>query len=268
MGISFSVLSSGSTGNVTVVRNGGTTLMIDAGLSAKRIDELLGMRELTGRDIDGILVTHEHSDHVKGLGAMARKYELPIYANTKTWQAIEKAVGNIPDHHRMILETGQHRDFGSMRVESFAISHDAAEPVGYNFYEGKEKLCVATDLGYVSDKVRTAIADSDVLVLEANHDIEMLRMGRYPWNTKRRILGDMGHLSNEAAGAALSEIMSGRLKRTYLAHLSLDHNMIDLARMSVRGAMEDRGCFYKDSEFKLCDTYSDRPTPWDMVSQS
>lgn len=105
----------------------------------------------------------------------------------------------------MIMESGQHKDFGSMRVESFAISHDAAEPVGYNFYDGKEKLCVATDLGYVSDKVRDAISDADVLVLEANHDIELLRMGRYPWNTKRRILGDMGHLSNEAAGAALSE---------------------------------------------------------------
>lgn len=266
MGISFTVLSSGSTGNATVVRNGETTLLIDAGLSARRIDELMAMRELTGREIDGILVTHEHSDHIKGLGAMARKYELPIYANTRTWKAIEHSLGTIADNQRFVLETGEHRDFGSMRVESFPVSHDAAEPVGYCFYDGNEKLSVATDLGYVSDKVMRAIEGSDVLVLEANHDIEMLRMGRYPWNTKRRILGDMGHLSNDAAGAALSEILTGRTKRTYLAHLSLDHNMIDLARMSVRGAMEDRGCFYKDSEFKLCDTYYDKPTPWDKVS--
>ena len=147
MGISFTVLSSGSTGNVTVVRNGETTLMIDAGLSAKRIDELLAMRELTGAELDGILVTHEHSDHIKGLGAMARKYDLPIYANTNTWGAIEKGIGKIAEHNRVIMETGQHRDFGSMRVESFAISHDAAEPVAYNFYDGKEKLGVATDLG-------------------------------------------------------------------------------------------------------------------------
>ncbi|MFD1775464.1 MBL fold metallo-hydrolase [Paenibacillus rhizophilus] len=268
MGISFTVLSSGSTGNATIVRGGGTTLMIDAGLSARRIEELLTMRELKGEEIEGILVTHEHSDHIKGLGAVARKYGLPIYANSSTWSAIEKGIGNIEEHNRLVLETGQFKDFGDMRVESFAISHDAAEPVGYNFYEGKEKLSVATDLGYVSDKVKAAISDADVLVLEANHDIEMLRMGRYPWNTKRRILGDMGHLSNDAAGAALSEILTGRTKRTYLAHLSRDHNMIELARMSVRGAMEDRGCFYKDSEFRLCDTYYDQPTPWDTVSES
>ncbi|MDN4081389.1 MBL fold metallo-hydrolase [Paenibacillus polymyxa] len=267
MGISFTVLSSGSTGNATVVRNEDTTLLIDAGLSAKRIDELLKERDLSGEELDGILVTHEHSDHVKGLGAMARKYNLPIYANEKTWFAISNAVGQIADDNRRILETGATREFESLRVESFGISHDAAEPVGYSFYDGTEKLSVATDLGYVSDKVKQAISDADVLVLEANHDVEMLRMGRYPWNIKRRILSDIGHLSNEMAGAILSELLTGRTKRTYLAHLSRDHNMMELAKLTVRGAMEDRGCFYKDSEFRLCDTYYDRPTPWDKVSE-
>ncbi|QDY84845.1 MBL fold metallo-hydrolase [Paenibacillus polymyxa] len=267
MGISFTVLSSGSTGNATVVRNEDTTLLIDAGLSAKRIDELLKERDLSGEELDGILVTHEHSDHVKGLGAMARKYNLPIYANEKTWSAISNAVGQIADDNRRILETGATREFESLRVESFGISHDAAEPVGYSFYDGSEKLSVATDLGYVSDKVKQAISDADVLVLEANHDVEMLRMGRYPWNIKRRILSDIGHLSNEMAGAILSELLTGRTKRTYLAHLSRDHNMMELAKLTVRGAMEDRGCFYKDSEFRLCDTYYDRPTPWDKVSE-
>ncbi|MHB0883226.1 MBL fold metallo-hydrolase [Paenibacillus sp. SEL1] len=267
MGISFTVLSSGSTGNATVVRNEDTTLLIDAGLSAKRIDELLKERDLSGEELDGILVTHEHSDHVKGLGAMARKYNLPIYANEKTWFAISNAVGQIADDNRRILETGATREFESLRVESFGISHDAAEPVGYSFYDGVEKLSVATDLGYVSDKVKQAISDADVLVLESNHDVEMLRMGRYPWNIKRRILSDIGHLSNEMAGAILSELLTGRTKRTYLAHLSRDHNMMELAKLTVRGAMEDRGCFYKDSEFRLCDTYYDRPTPWDKVSE-
>ncbi|GIO32826.1 MULTISPECIES: MBL fold metallo-hydrolase [Paenibacillus] len=267
MGISFTVLSSGSTGNATVVRNEETTLMIDAGLSAKRIDELLQERDVTGEEIDGILVTHEHSDHIKGLGAVARKYDLPIYANEKTWEAMEKSIGKIAEENRVVLGTGEVRDFGSLRVESFGISHDAAEPVGYCFYDGDEKLSVATDLGYMSDKVKQAISDSNVLVLESNHDIEMLRMGRYPWNIKRRILGDMGHLSNVDAGEALSELLTGDLKRTYLAHLSRDHNMMDLAKMTVRDSMEERGCFYKDSEFKLCDTYYDRPTPWDKVSE-
>ncbi|MNM73082.1 putative metallo-hydrolase YycJ [compost metagenome] len=180
---------------------------------------------------------------------------------------MSRSVGKLADDQRIVFGTGEARDFGSLRVESFAISHDAAEPVGYVFQDGKHKLSVVTDLGYASDKVKETIVDSDVLVLEANHDIEMLRMGRYPWNTKRRILGDMGHLSNEASGEALSELMNGRLKRTYLAHLSREHNMLDLAKLSVRGAMEDRGCFYKDSEFKLCETYYDRPTPWDRVGE-
>ncbi|RUT33721.1 MBL fold metallo-hydrolase [Paenibacillus zeisoli] len=267
MGIQFTVLSSGSTGNATVITDGQVTLMIDAGFSARRIDELLGMRDLTGDQLTGILITHEHSDHIKGLGAVARKYNLPVYANEKTWEAMNRSVGKLADDQRIIFGTGEARDFGSLRVESFAISHDAAEPVGYVFQDGKHKLSVVTDLGYASDKVKETIVDSDVLVLEANHDIEMLRMGRYPWNTKRRILGDMGHLSNEASGEALSELLNGRLRRTYLAHLSREHNMLDLAKLSVRGAMEDRGCFYKDSEFKLCETYYDRPTPWDKVGE-
>lgn len=267
MGLKFTVLSSGSTGNATLVANGEVTLMIDAGFSCRRIDELLLERGVTGQELSGILITHEHSDHIKGLGAVARKYNLPIYANAETWKAMDKMIGQIPEENRVLLGSGETRDFGSLRVESFAISHDAAEPVGYTFYDGKEKLSVCTDLGYASDKVKAAIADSDVLVLEANHDIEMLRMGRYPWNIKRRILGDMGHLSNEATGELMSELMNGRLKRTYLAHLSREHNMPDLARLAVRGAMEDRGCFYKDSEFQLRDTYYDRPTPWDTVAE-
>lgn len=267
MGLRFTVLSSGSTGNATIVTNGETTLMVDAGFSAKRIDELLLEREVTGHELNGILVTHEHSDHVKGLGPVARKYNLPIYANEKTWRAIDNSVGNISAENRRVFGTGEAHDFGSLRVESFAISHDAAEPVGYSFYDEKYKLSVCTDLGYASDKVKLAIADSDVLVLEANHDIEMLRMGRYPWNIKRRILGDMGHLSNEATGELMSELLNGRLKRTYLAHLSREHNIPDLAKMSVRGSMEDRGCFFRDSEFELRDTFYDRPTPWDTVGE-
>ncbi len=128
MGISFTVLSSGSTGNATIVRNEETTLMIDAGLSAKRIDELMKERDVTGEEIDGILVTHEHSDHIKGLGAVARKYDLPIYANEKTWEAMEKSIGKIAEENRVVLGISEVRDFGTLRVESFGISHDAAEP--------------------------------------------------------------------------------------------------------------------------------------------
>lgn len=265
MSLRFSVLSSGSTGNATVIQNQDATVMIDVGLSCKQTEQLLEKQDLSGKQIDAILVTHEHSDHIKGLGTFSRKHNVPIYANENTWSALEKHVGEIAEENRIVMQTGEARDFGDMRVESYGISHDAAEPVGYKFYEGETKLSVTTDLGYMSDKVRNEIIDSDVLVLESNHDTEMLRVGRYPWNIKRRILGDLGHLSNDAAGEALCEIATGNTCRVYLAHVSRDHNMMDLARMTVKGVMEDNGHFFTESELQLKDTYYDKPTAWDTV---
>jgi len=267
MGMEFTVLSSGSTGNATVVQNESATVLVDVGLSMKRMNELFEEQGIQPANIDAVMITHEHSDHIKGLGALARKYDLPIYANEATWEALEKHIGNIAEEKKVVMQTGEALDFGTLRVESYGISHDAAEPVGYCFYDGEEKLSLATDLGYMSDKVKAAISDSDVLVLESNHDVEMLRMGRYPWNIKRRILSDVGHLSNEASGEALSGLMTAKLKRTYLAHLSREHNLMDLAKMTVRDVMEDHGLFFKEKEFELRDTYYDRPTPWDKVGK-
>ena len=267
MGIRFTVLASGSTGNATIVQTEDTTLLVDAGLSVKKLEGLMEGRGVKGGELQGILVTHEHSDHIRGLGAVARKYQLPIYANEATWEEMHKHVGNLDPSQRVILNTGDGVKFGGLVVESYAISHDAAEPVGYCFTEGDAKLSLATDLGYVSDKVRQRIEDSDVLVLESNHDIDMLRVGRYPWNIKRRILGDSGHLSNIAAGEALSVLLTDRLQRVYLAHLSLDHNLMDLAKLTVNTILEDNGIFYKRDEFELRDTHHDRATPWDEVKR-
>lgn len=266
MGLRFTVLSSGSTGNATVISNGEYTIMVDAGLSAKRLELLMKERQTGGHEINAILVTHEHSDHVKGLGTLSRKHNIPIYANPKTWNELERLVGQIDERNKIVMETGEMRCFGSLKVESFAISHDAAEPVGYCFYDGEEKLSLATDLGYMSSKVKEKIIDSDVLVLEANHDIEMLRLGSYPWNIKRRILGDMGHLSNEAAAEAICEIGAEKTKRIYLAHLSRDHNLMDLARLTVNNMLVERNIIERKKPVKLMDTYYDRPTEWDILS--
>jgi phosphoribosyl 1,2-cyclic phosphodiesterase len=263
MGLRFTVLSSGSTGNATVVSDGETNVLIDAGFSAKRLDQLMAEREITGQDIQAIMVTHEHSDHIKGLGAFARKYDLPIYANEKTWEELDKQIGKIAEERRVVMDSGSLLELGSMQIESFAISHDAAEPVAYNFYKDEHKLSVATDLGYMSERVKEQIRDSDVLVLESNHDIEMLRMGSYPWNTKRRILSDLGHLSNEAAGDGLCEVLNGRTKRVYLAHLSRNHNMTDLARLTVGNILQDNDISING----LRDTYFDRPTEWDALDE-
>ncbi|WP_281883337.1 MBL fold metallo-hydrolase [Paenibacillus sp. YYML68] len=266
MGIRFTVLASGSTGNATVVATEEGKVLIDAGLSAKKLEQLLKEKGMSASELDAIVVTHEHADHIKGLGAIARKFDLPVYANEKTWEALDKHIGEIAEANRCTMQTGELREFGSLQVESFGISHDAAEPVGYCFYHQDQKLSVATDLGYMSSKVADQVRDSDVLVLESNHDIEMLRMGRYPWNIKRRILSDVGHLSNEAAGEALLDVMSERTKRVYLAHLSRDHNLMDLARLTVNNILEER-LAPDDYRAKLMDTYYDRATEWDRIDE-
>ncbi|MVP00731.1 MULTISPECIES: MBL fold metallo-hydrolase [Paenibacillus] len=267
MALRFTVLASGSTGNATVVSNGDTTILVDAGLSAKKVEQLMLEREVKGEDIDAILVTHEHSDHIKGLGAIARKYNLPVYANPKTWDALDKHIGKISETNRRLMATGTEEFFGDIRVESYGISHDAAEPVGYCFHCGGQKLAMATDLGYMSTKVKDVIGDSDAIILEANHDIEMLRMGHYPWNIKRRILSDLGHLSNEAAGEAILDIMTARTKAIYMAHLSQNHNLMDLARLTLNNVVEDRGVSLKERKVRLMDTYFDRPTKWEELGK-
>ncbi|WP_058300579.1 MBL fold metallo-hydrolase [Gorillibacterium timonense] len=266
MGLRFTILSSGSTGNATVVDNGEAKVLLDAGFSGKKLEQLMTERGLAFSDLDAVFITHEHSDHIKGLGAIARKHNLPVYANEKTWEELDRLCGQIPEDNRQVMDTGSAVDFGSLKVESFGISHDAAEPVAYNFYSEDEKLSVATDLGYLSGKVKESVKDADVLVLESNHDVGMLRMGSYPWNIKRRILSDLGHLSNDAAGEGLCELVSGQTKRVYLAHLSRNHNMTDLARLTVGNIMEENGIF-DNLPVKLKDTYFDRPTEWDALEE-
>ncbi|HZG57307.1 MBL fold metallo-hydrolase [Paenibacillus sp.] len=267
MSIRFTILSSGSTGNATLIEHGECRVLLDAGLSAKRIEQLLLERGVAPEGLRCILVTHEHSDHVKGLGAMARKYKLPVYANMNTWNELDRSVGDLADDQRVAFKTGEVLSFGELSVESFPISHDAAEPVAYNFEVGGVKLSIATDIGYMSPVVKEKVRDADVLVLESNHDVEMLRIGRYPWNVKRRILSDVGHLSNDAAGEALCELVSERTKRVYLAHLSRDHNQLDLAKLTVNSILCESGVSTEERPVRLMDTYYDRSTAWDDVGK-
>jgi len=267
MGLQFAVLASGSTGNSLVVAAGDKKVMVDVGLSAKKIDSLLQEQGLTGRDLDAIYITHEHSDHIKGLGAFSRKHNLPIYANEKTWEQLDKHVGNIPECNRLIMETDTMVDLGDLQIESYGISHDAAEPVGYCFYHHHHKLALATDLGYMSSKVKDKLSDADAIVLETNHDVDLLRMGHYPWNIKRRILGDLGHLSNEAAAEGLCDVLSSRTKVVYMAHLSRDHNMLDLARLTLNNIAQERGFDLQKKGIRLMDTFHDRATKWEVLDK-
>lgn len=261
----FSILASGSTGNAVYIETERVRLLIDAGLSGKQIIALLTQIGVKPESLDALLLTHEHSDHVKGLGVMARRYGLPVYTNEATWQALPKSVGEIDERQQNILRTESTMTVADLEIETFGTSHDAAEPMGFCFYHRGAKLSLMTDLGYVSDKIKAKVRESDALICEANHDIEMLRMGRYPWNLKRRILSDVGHLSNEDAGDALLDILEPRVTDVYLAHLSRDNNMIDLARMTVGQILQEAGVEV-GKEVKLHDTYHNRPTPLKELS--
>jgi phosphoribosyl 1,2-cyclic phosphodiesterase len=255
MTLRFSVLASGSTGNAFYIESDEQKFLVDAGLSGKQLDYLFSQVSVDPSKLSGILVTHEHSDHIKGLGIIARKYNLPIFANEKTWKAMENSLGKLSLDQKFHFGMEEVKTFTDMDIESFGVSHDAAEPMFYTFRHDGKKIALVTDLGYVSERIKKTVEDADAYIFEANHDVGMLRMGRYPWSVKRRILGDSGHVSNEDCGLALSEIISNRTKRIYLAHLSLDNNMKDLARMSVENVLRERGI-----EIELHDTDPQNPT--------
>jgi len=237
----FSVLASGSTGNAVYVENDEHAFLVDVGLSGKKMEELFAKIDREMKNLTGLLVTHEHSDHIKGLGIIARKYKVPIYANEKTWQAMDGLIGDIPTDLRFQFDMEQTKSFGSLSIESFAVSHDAADPMFYVFHENERKLAVITDTGYVSDRMKGIIRGADSFVFESNHDVGMLQMGKYPWNIKRRILSDVGHVSNEDAAVAMSEVVFEKPTQIYLSHLSKDNNMKELARLSVTQTLQSCG---------------------------
>lgn len=255
----FSVLASGSTGNAVYVENDEHSFLIDVGLSGKKMEQLFANIDRDMKNLSGILVTHEHSDHIKGLGVIARKYNIPIFANAKTWAAMDGLVGTIPTDLRFHFDMETVKTFGGLDIQSFAVSHDAADPMFYTFNENGRKLVVITDTGYVSDRMKGYIAAADAYVFESNHDVSMLQMGKYPWSIKRRILSDVGHVSNEDAAVAMADVVAEKPTQIYLAHLSKDNNMKDLARMSVEQTLQSCGIIA--GEFlHLHDTDATEPT--------
>ncbi len=263
--IKYSILASGSTGNSIYIGNNEYNFLIDAGLSGKKVEAGLQEIGVSIKDIDGIFITHEHDDHIKGAGILSRKHHIPLYANEETFHHLPKNVGLVDESLMHIFDTNSVNDFGSLQIESFAISHDAAEPVGYLINDSDIQLSVVTDLGYVSNKIKDKIKGSDAFIFEANHDVEMLRMSSYPWSIKRRILGDTGHLSNEDSGEALAELINGNTKKVFLAHLSKENNMQVLAKLTVKNILEDYGIHEGDIE--LMDTYADKPTKLEIIEK-
>lgn len=229
----ISVLASGSSGNCLYVETGKKKLLVDAGLSGKKITALLGQIDRKPEDLDAILVTHEHRDHIHGVGVLARKYKLDVFANEKTWHAMEPLIGEIHFEQKNIFNMGEVMTLGDLDIESFGVSHDAAEPQFYQFHKDNKSFVVLTDTGYCSDRVRGIIKNADGYLMESNHDLGMLRMGSYPWSTKQRILSDKGHLSNEDGALVATDVIGDKTKRIYLGHLSRENNLKEIAHMTM-----------------------------------
>jgi metallo-beta-lactamase family protein len=233
--LQVSILASGSKGNSVYVELDGVRLLVDAGISAARITKGLRARGIEPQSIDAVLVTHEHIDHVRGLKTLAKQYHLPILATRGTLAGIDGGAA-FEDDMRSISDAFM---IGNVTVQPFATSHDAAEPCGFRI-EGSHCCTVATDLGVVTDTVQDAMEGADVLVLEANHDADLLRQGSYPWPLKRRILSNRGHLANGDAAWALTR-MKKHPRKVYLAHLSEENNRPALARDTVHDILASCG---------------------------
>lgn len=238
----FCSLYSGSSGNCIYVGNENAKILIDAGMPGKKIDEALKRINVNPKDLSGIFITHEHSDHVKGAGIVSRKYDIPIFANDKTWAAMEKSLGKIKEHNIRLMEKRSTISLEDLEIKSFNIPHDAIAPVGYTVNSGKKRVSIATDFGTFTEEIRDNIKDSSVILLESNHDVSMLKYGPYPYNLKRRILSEVGHLSNEDCGEALIQLIKYDLgKRVFLGHLSGTNNHPDLAYQTVITALQEQG---------------------------
>lgn len=229
-------IASGSSGNCIYVGSDNTHLLIDTGISKKKIDEGLAELGLTGEDISGILVTHEHSDHIQGLGVFCRKYEVPIYATKGTLIGIQnyKSLGKMPEGLYHEIRKDVAFEIGDLLVKPFEISHDANEPSGYRIEKEDKSVAVATDLGKFDEYTIENLKNLNGIVLEANHDVHMLEVGPYPFYLKQRVLGNHGHLSNELSGRLLCNILHDKLKFIMLGHLSKENNFPELAYETVK----------------------------------
>jgi phosphoribosyl 1,2-cyclic phosphodiesterase len=234
----FCSLYSGSSGNSIFVSTGKSKVLIDAGMPGKSIEKALNEIGETCENLDGIFVTHEHSDHTKGVGILSRKYNIPIFANSLTWEAMIKSLGNIKDENIKIINNSS-VNLNDLDILSYDIPHDAAAPCGYALVHKNKKICIATDLGYFSQTVKNQLNDADVILLESNHDVEMVKFGPYPYPLKKRILSDIGHLSNESCGNAIVELTNHNQKTIILGHLSKTNNFPELAYKTIVNILEE-----------------------------
>jgi phosphoribosyl 1,2-cyclic phosphodiesterase len=231
MALKVCILGSGSKGNCTYIESPETRLLIDAGLSGRELVRRLHDIGVEPETLDGILISHEHSDHIHGVGALSRRYRLPVYANQATFQKARSIVGMIEEVRE--FSAGTPFVLKDLSIDPFSLPHDAEDPVAFRLAWRRRRMAIVTDLGYASQLVRERIRDCHLLILEANHDDSMLKVGPYPWPLKQRIGGKAGHLSNQQSSELLHDVLHDELEYVILAHLSETNNFPDLARLTI-----------------------------------
>ena len=247
-------IASGSSGNCIYAGTGSTHLLVDVGISGKGIEAGLNSLGLKTEEMDGILITHEHSDHIQGLGVIARRYGIPVYATQKTIEAIGRigALGKIPKELFRPIRADEGFAIEDIEIQPVRISHDAADPVAYRLNCGKHSVGVLTDLGTYDDYIINSFRGVEALLIESNHDVNMLQVGkRYPYALKQRILSEKGHLSNESCGKLLCKLLHNDMKQILLGHLSQENNFAELAYETVRLEILMDRCPYRPEDFDI-----------------
>lgn len=231
--LKFCSLYSGSSGNSLFVQSNNTKILIDCGQSAKKIENALTDIDIDISEIDAILVTHEHSDHIQSLGTISKKYDIPVFANFETWEAMPNQKIKISPNNIKMFENDKEFQIGNLQIMPFSTPHDAANPCGYSICNGSKKISIATDLGHIDNNIFSNIKDSKFMLLEANYEPEILKVSRYPYLLKQRIAGPHGHLSNIEAGQTISHLFGKELKEVMLGHLSKENNFPEMAYKTV-----------------------------------
>lgn len=233
-------IASGSSGNCTYVGSENTGILVDVGVSKKKISDALRDVDRTFTDINGIVITHEHIDHIRGLGVISRAYGIPIYATEATIEEIKytTSLGTLDYELFHSIKPDEPFMVGNIEVRAHSTWHDAADPVCYSLLCGEKKIVVATDMGGYDGYMVQALKDADALLVEANHDIRMLQVGPYPYSTKQRILSSYGHLCNEAGGKLIRAVLNDHIKTIFLGHLSKENNLPELAYAAVAAELE------------------------------
>ncbi|MFR4009238.1 MAG: MBL fold metallo-hydrolase [Christensenellales bacterium] len=233
MKLAIQPLFSGSSGNSIMIESAHTTLLVDAGMSAAAITKALKVHGKSPEEIDGILLTHEHTDHISGVNQLCKRYGLALYANANTYQGMEAKMQDVPIGQARVFTTGEDFYVQDIAIHAFPIPHDAAEPVGYALYAAGAKVCVATDMGHMTKRILQELEGANALVLESNHDLELLKNGKYPQFLKRRILSNKGHLSNDMAAQAAVALAQTGTRQIILGHLSSENNREPIAERTV-----------------------------------